>query len=138
MRLLRNLVRAFLIILAAYIASGIVFILFSSFPLYMRKVHGRRVGWRCEVCRKSFFDGWLIEFHHKLPTVECKRRGIEPDTYDNIEARCTECHYNAHVDLRNAGLDHPYSATLVLERLRKTGGRVNPERVRQTSPQYQY
>ena len=60
------------------------------------------------------------------------------DNQENIEAKCTECHYIAHVDLRNAGLDHPYSATLVLERLRKTGGRVNPERVRQTSPQYQY
>lgn len=96
------------------------FLSFFAFPYGMRREYGRTVGWRCERCGKSFFDGWLIEFHHKLPT---NAGGL--DTWDNIEALCTEDHYLAHVDLRKQGLDHPYSAQIVYARLQQTcGGRT--------------
>lgn len=97
----------------------LLFLSFFAFPVWMRREHGKKVGWRCERCGRRFADGWLIEFHHIKPTSA----GGE-DTWDNIEALCVEDHYYAHVDLRSKGLDDPRSAGLVYARLQRTGGRT--------------
>jgi hypothetical protein len=93
---------------------------FFGFPSWMRKVKGNQSGWECERCGKRFADGWMIEFHHRLPTSAGGQ-----DTFDNMSCLCQECHYNAHLDLRAKGLDHPSSAGLVKERLNRTGGRTD-------------
>ena len=91
-----------------------------SFPMWMRRAHGKKVGWACETCGKKWRDGWLLEFHHKLPT---SKGGS--DTFDNMKCLCMQCHYEVHVELGKKNMCHPASAELVLARIKKTGGRHN-------------
>lgn len=102
------------------IVIALLFITFSAFPMHMRRRWGKLVGWACERCGKRFKDGWLLEFHHKVPTSNGGK-----DTYDNIECLCVRDHAMAHEDLARNGLGHPKSAGLIWYRLRKTkGGRT--------------
>ena len=93
---------------------------FFGFPKWMRMVKGRQVGWKCEVCGRRFSQGWMIEFHHIYPTYAGGK-----DTFDNMQALCLLHHYEAHLELRAKGIDHPNSASLVKARLDKSGGRTD-------------
>lgn len=49
------------------IALGAVSLL--AFSKDERVEIGRKVGWRCQTegCRKSFYNGWLVDIDHKVP-----------------------------------------------------------------------
>lgn len=88
-----------------------------SFPRHLRKLWGKLRGWKCENCGRRWADGFLLEFHHKLPTSAGGK-----DTEDNAQLLCIECHYLAHKELEREGVGHK-SASIVLARLRRTKGR---------------
>jgi hypothetical protein len=91
----------------------------SGFPKWMRMVYGKRVEWRCERCGKSFYDGWMLEAHHRIPTSQ----GGE-DTFENMEFLCVQCHYNVHIFLASKKKGHSKSPQIIARRLKRTGGRT--------------
>ncbi len=91
----------------------------TGFPRWMRKIHGKSVGWSCERCGRQWKSGWMLEFHHILPTSAGGK-----DTFDNMECLCVRCHMHAHMDLAARGVGCPWSWKIVRARLSATcGGR---------------
>lgn len=88
------------------------------FPRHLVKEWGKALNWKCEVCKKEWKKGWILEGHHINPT---SNGGT--NTRDNFKLLCLECHYKAHKQLRRDGIDHPASVGLVYRRWLKTGGR---------------
>ena len=86
-----------------------------AFPRDLVKIWGKRKGWKCEKCGRRWADGWLLEFHHRIPS---SLGG--PDTEDNAILLCVGCHYNAHKAIEIGGR---LSAQLIKQRLDKSGGR---------------
>ena len=89
-----------------------------GFSKKLKNRYGKRVQWTCERCGKQWSDGWMLEFHHRLPRSSNGR-----DTIANMELLCVECHYNVHVELAKFGGGHPSSPSIILSRLKKYKGR---------------
>ena len=88
-----------------------------TFQKHQRKLWGKKRGWKCQRCGRKWSDGYLLEFHHILPTSAGGQ-----DTEDNAELLCIECHYIRHLELEQKGVGHK-SSPIVLARLRRTKGR---------------
>lgn len=84
----------------------------------MRLKYGKDVGWKCERCGREWNQGWMLEFHHRIPTSNGGR-----DIFSNMECLCVECHYKAHVELVKRGQGDPRSPSIVAARLKHSGGR---------------
>ncbi len=87
------------------------------FSKTMRMACGKRVGWKCERCGKGWHDGWLLEFHHRIP-----QHSGGKDTRKNCECLCLNCHLQAHINLARQGLGHPNSPNLIRARINRTNG----------------
>jgi len=87
------------------------------FARYLRKSWGAKRKWKCEKCGVKWSDGWLLEFHHILPTS-----AGGADTESNAKLLCLYCHAKAHVILETQNVGHR-SASIVLARLARTKGR---------------
>lgn len=88
----------------------------GDFPKGMRMNYGKRMHWRCEVCKREWKNGWMLEFHHKIPTSIGGK-----DTYENMEILCRECHLQRHIELRHMGKDHPNSVGIIRARIYHQG-----------------
>ena len=96
----------------------VVWLSFKTFPLNMRRKYGKKHGWACESCGKTFHgDKYLMEFHHRIPT-----NAGGQDTYENMEMLCQFCHLRRHIYLRNKG-GHKNSPRLIRSRIKRTGGK---------------
>ena len=101
--------------MAIAIAIFVVGLLFFSFDLQFRRWLGKKRGWRCERCGRAFDEGWLLEFHHKIP----KSLGGE-DTEENAEILCLGCHVIRHKEIEE---NAKVSVKLIEMRLKRNGGR---------------
>lgn len=88
------------------------------FPKAMRYAIGKDRGWVCQRCGRRWKDGWLMEVHHKLPTLNGGR-----DTPENAEILCIFCHAIRHKELVERGLSCTQSIRLIEARIERTGGR---------------
>ena len=88
-----------------------------TFSQNQKRKWGKRLGWRCELCGRSYNEGYLLEFHHIIPTSAGGN-----DTWDNAQLLCLFCHADAHILLEERGIGYP-SANIVLARLVRTRGR---------------
>ena len=88
-----------------------------SFPYKKRKKWGKRLGWRCESCGRSYAEGYILEFHHVIPTS-----AGGDDSWENAQLLCLFCHADAHILLEEQNIGHK-SANIVLARLARTRGR---------------
>lgn len=81
-----------------------------------KKEIGALYNWTCahESCGKNFFEGFMIEFHHLVPTSDGGN-----DSEDNCVPLCLEHHARWHNDL-----DMTHSASLIDGRLKQTHGRT--------------
>lgn len=70
---------------------------------------------KCEHCRKSWYDGWKLEWHHKIPTS----MGGD-DSRENAILLCTSCHLLAHKRIEDTAR---ISVQLIEKRLNVTKGR---------------
>jgi len=101
-----------------------------SFPKWMRRAHGKKVGWACEVkgCKRGFKDengAYLVEFHHILPTSSGGK-----DTFDNIMCVCLYHHAKLHEKLAKEGLGDSRSSGLIWHRYKKTCGGKTDRRLK--------
>lgn len=80
--------------LVAIIATLALSELAFSRPQRMRL--GKLKGWTCEedACGKKYKDGWMLEFHHKVPEYMGGK-----DTDDNAELLCLPDHAKRHRQL---------------------------------------
>lgn len=100
----------------ALVIGGTVLLCFLSFSMTQRRLWGKTKKWKCERCGRKFSEGWLLEFHHRIPS---HLKGT--DTEENAELLCLGCHAIRHREMEtNAKI----SAQLIEERLRRTQGRV--------------
>mgnify|MGYP000066162893 CR=1 FL=1 len=88
----------------------------GAFPKSFRMAYGHSVGWKCEDCGRAWKDGWMLEFHHIIPTSAGGK-----DTSDNCRLCCRTCHLKAHKRLRARNLDDPRSVGLIERRIAKEG-----------------
>lgn len=86
-----------------------------AFTKEQKKLWGAKRGWKCERCTRSFRQGNLLEFHHRIPS---SLGG--PDTEENAVLLCIPCHLNAHKQIE---IGARISAQLIQERLNRTKGR---------------
>ena len=93
----------------------------GNFPKWLRMRVGKKRGWKCEYpgCNRSFKDGFLLEFHHKIATS----MGGE-DTEENCQILCIYHHLKVHEKMARDGTGHPDSPRLIRARLNATGGRT--------------
>ena len=84
-----------------------------------RRYLGKKRGWKCEYpgCSRKWVDGFLLEFHHKIPSS-----AGGTDSEENVEILCLEHHYKRHTQLEHMGIGHK-SAEIVMARWNKTKGR---------------
>jgi RNA-directed DNA polymerase len=85
------------------------------FSIADKKAWGKKRGWVCSRCNKRWSDGWLMEFHHIIPS---SLGGT--DTEDNAELLCVGCHLTRHMDILHTA---QISANLIRSRLKRTSGR---------------
>ena len=106
--------------MGALICLVLLLLPFYSFPKWMRLKHGKKVRWSCEKCGKQFREGYMVEFHHKIPTSSGGK-----DTFKNMELLCMACHLAEHERLAATGEGHPRSPDIIRARLMRTGGRTS-------------
>ena len=96
-------------------AALLLYLSTFAFSFSVRKEIGNRVGWECEHCGKSFWDGWLMDASH----IDHERNG-NYDNPENGECLCLWCHYDYHIDMGDE-----YGAFLIMQRIESTeGGRT--------------
>lgn len=71
-------------------------LLFAGFPSHMRKKLFSNADASCELCKRKWYNGWVLEMHHKIPL---SLGGL--NTLDNGICLCRQCHKKAHIKLFN-------------------------------------
>ena len=69
-------------------------LIFCAFPKFMRHQMFARDDARCVRCGRSWYDGWMLEMHHKIPL-----HNGGPNTIENGETLCLDCHAYRHLML---------------------------------------
>lgn len=85
------------------------------FTREQKKQWGAKRGWKCERCGRSFRQGWLLEWHHKIPQSLGGK-----DVEENAILLCIGCHMNAHKAIE---VGARISAQLIEKRLNTNHGR---------------
>ena len=88
-----------------------------SFPYGFRKTVGKKRGWKCEECGKTFREGFLLEFHHITPSSWGGK-----DTEKNCQILCIFCHLRKHIELAQVDPRQWASVNLIRARLKRTSG----------------
>lgn len=105
----------------------------GAFPKAMRMEHGRKVGWKCEECGRAWSSGYMLEFHHIIPTSAGGK-----DSLSNIRLLCRDDHLKAHKKLRMRGLDDPRSVGLIQRRIEREGIMRRGWKVPKRAPAYSW
>ena len=88
-----------------------------AFSRPVRKQVGNVNKWNCSTprCKKNFWEGWLIDIHHKTPVWEGGA-----DVIENADPKCLEHHYKFHKNRGNG--EDAAAARLILGRIQSTSG----------------